>query len=85
MQIRTGSSFKTTGDSMLKQLLVALVASAFALGAYAQTPAPKADTKGEAKGEMKADTKKSAKAKSKAKSGSKESAKKKSAKKDETK
>ena len=34
---------------MLKKLLVALVASAFALGAYAQ--APKSDTKTDAKGE----------------------------------
>ena len=36
---------------MLKKLLVALVASAFALGAYAQAPKaePKADTKTEAK------------------------------------
>ena len=39
---------------MLKKLLVALVASAFAVGAYAQAPAPKAaetpkaDTKGTA-------------------------------------
>src|SRR5262245_32469531 len=43
------------GVSMLKKLLVALVASAFALGAYAQAPKaepkaePKADTKTEAK------------------------------------
>ena len=37
---------------MLKKLLVALVASAFALGAYAQAPKaaePKADTKTEAR------------------------------------
>ena len=52
---------------MLKKLLVALVASAFALGAYAQTPAPKAaetpkaDTKVEKKKKAKA---KQAKAKS---------------------
>ena len=54
---------------MLKKLLVALVASAFALGAYAQAPAPKGEAKGEAKGEMKSETKKSDKAKAKAKSG----------------
>jgi Ni/Co efflux regulator RcnB len=48
---------------MLKKLLVALVASAFALGAYAQAP------KGEAKGEMKSEKKKSDKAKAKSKSG----------------
>jgi hypothetical protein len=53
---------------MLKKLLVALVASAFALGAYAQTPAPKDDTKG--KGEMKSEAKKSDKAKAKSKSSS---------------
>ena len=51
---------------MLKKLLVALVASAFALGAYAQ--APKADVKAEkkkakARGEVKADAKKVEKAK----------------------
>ena len=41
---------------MLKKLLVALVASAFALGAYAQAPKaePKADTKTEAKKDEKA-------------------------------
>ncbi|HEY9531507.1 MAG TPA: hypothetical protein VIQ55_08955 [Burkholderiales bacterium] len=45
---------------MLKKLLVALVASAFALGAYAQ--APSADSKGQ--GEVKAEKKaKSTKAK----------------------
>jgi hypothetical protein len=48
---------------MLSKLLVALVASAFTLGAYAQTPAPK----GEAKGEMKSEAKKSDKAKAKSK------------------
>ena len=48
---------------MLRKLLVALVASAFALGAYAQ--APSADSKGQ--GEMKAEkkAKKSAKKSSK--------------------
>jgi hypothetical protein len=57
---------------MLKKLLVALVASAFALGAYAQ--APKDDMK---KGEMKSEAKKSDKAKAKAKSKGKSDAKKK--------
>lgn len=44
---------------MLKKLLVALVASAFALGAYAQ--APKSDTKTDAKGETATKTEKKAK------------------------
>ena len=48
---------------MFKKLLVALFASAFALGAYAQAP------KGEAKGDTKAEAKKSEKAKAKAKDG----------------
>ena len=61
---------------MLKKLLVALVASAFALGAYAQPPKAdvKADAKAQAdvkaekkkakaKGEVKADAKKVEKAK----------------------
>jgi hypothetical protein len=48
---------------MLKKLLVALVASAFALGAYAQAP------KSDAKGDTKAEAKKSDKAKAKAKGG----------------
>ncbi|HKU46204.1 MAG TPA: hypothetical protein VJQ58_04930 [Burkholderiales bacterium] len=48
---------------MLKKLLVALVASAFALGAYAQAP------KSDAKGDTKAAAKKSDKAKAKAKDG----------------
>ena len=56
---------------MLKKLLVALVASAFALGAYAQ--APKSDTKTEhqdreAKAEKKADQRPRRKSKSKSKS-----------------
>src|SRR2546423_7812678 len=44
VQIRIGS-LKNLGDLMLKKLLVALIASAFALGAYAQ--APKAEPKGQ--------------------------------------
>jgi hypothetical protein len=54
-------AFNPEEKHMLKKLLVALIASAFALGAYAQ--APKSDdtkapaTKGEAKAETKAETK----------------------------
>ena len=53
---------------MLKKLLVALVASAFALGAYAQAPSAESKGQGEVKAEKKA---KSSKAKStkKAKAG----------------
>lgn len=53
---------------MLKKLLVALVASAFALGAIAQTPAPKDETKGQ--GATKSEAKKSDTAKAKSKSSS---------------
>src|SRR3954466_658103 len=69
VQIRT-DRLTNRGESMLKKLLVALFASAFALGAYAQ--APKAEPKTEAKAEANKDTKKakSTKPKSSKKSGS---------------
>ena len=50
---------------MLKRLLVVLIASAFAMGAYAQ--APKAEPKTDAKTEAKKDGTKKAKKSSKAK------------------
>ena len=55
---------------MLKKLLVALITSAFALGAYAQ--APKAETK--AKAETKTEVKGEKKAKAKGKSDPKKAA-----------
>jgi hypothetical protein len=71
-----------TGDSMLKKLLVALIASAFAMGVYAQAPksgTTKAEPKGQTgvttekaepgKGAAKADPKAAKKAKTKAKKG----------------
>jgi hypothetical protein len=80
-QIRIGSLIKDRRLSMLKKLLVTLIASAFAFTAFAQAPksdtAPKAPAGAEAKkdtapakGEKKAKAKgeKKAKAKAKAKS-----------------
>jgi hypothetical protein len=73
-KVRTGSS-NLTGETMLKKLLVAIVASAFALGAYAQ--AQKAEPKGQtgattqpatppsAKGDTKSDAKTAKNAKKK--------------------
>jgi hypothetical protein len=59
---------------MLKQLIVALIASAFALGAYAQAPksetAPADTTKAEKKAEKKAKSEKKAKAEKKSKAKS---------------
>lgn len=53
---------------MLKKLLVALVASAFALGAYAQAPKDEAKGQTEMKAEKKAKSAKKAKSKKSSKS-----------------
>jgi hypothetical protein len=47
----------------MKQLLVALIAAAFAVGAYAQTPAPKSDSATKAESMDKGDKKTTTKAK----------------------
>ena len=57
----------------MKQLLVALIAAAFAAGAYAQTPAPKSDSTTKAESMDKGD-KKTKKAKTAKKKPAKKSA-----------
>ena len=54
---------------MLKKLLVALVASAFALGAYAQAPSADSKGQGEAKSAEKKKAKSTKSSKAKAKKG----------------
>jgi hypothetical protein len=61
---------------MLKKLLVALVASAFALGAYAQAPGADSKGKGEVKAEKKAKSTKKAKSAKKVEKAKTEDAKK---------
>jgi hypothetical protein len=68
----------TQETSAMKQLLVALIAAAFAAGAYAQTPAPKSDSTTKAESMDKGDKKTK-----KAKTAKKKPAKKAAAKKGE--